>query len=69
MERAMFLNYKEFVKRRHQLKQVFSGMDREERQIYKWYIYANCLLTTKQKDLIWEYLHNDISNKRLKRGW
>ena len=61
-----FLGYREFVKNRHEIKRQFDKMTREQRRRYKCYDYSNSLISEDKKDLIWEYLNNDISNKKLK---
>ena len=61
-----FLGYREFVKNRHEIKRQFDKMTREQRREYKRFVYSNCLISEDNKDLIWEYLNNDISNKKLK---
>lgn len=66
MEQAMFMGYKDFVKRRHNIKKLYFLMPTKQKKIYKWYVYSNSLISEDNKDLIWEYLNNDISNTKLK---
>ena len=68
MEQAEFLGYKNFIKNRHEIKKQYFLMPFKQKQIYKWYVYANPLISEDNKDLIWEYLNNDISNTKLKNA-
>ena len=63
-----FIGFREFIKHRHEIKKAYFKMPFKEKKAYKWYVYSNCLIDEDNKDLIWEYLNNDISNTKLKSG-
>lgn len=43
------------------IKQLYKKMKYNEKQIYKWYCYANINITMYQKNKIWDYLNGSIN--------
>lgn len=55
----------DFFKFAKLIKIEYSKLNRHQREIYKWYCYANIHTTMHQKNKIWEYLNGDIDIIRL----
>lgn len=56
-EELCFFNLYEFYKNRKIIKHFYEGLDRDAKQFYKWYVYANIFMSEKEKDIIWRYLN------------
>lgn len=55
-ERMRFETYNDFYIRRKIIRDLFDKSSNDEKEIYKYYLYSNRLLSTMKVDLIWEYL-------------
>lgn len=55
-EQLRFETFNDFYVRRKIMREIFGELDRKEREIYKYYVYANSILSMVKKDIIWEYL-------------
>lgn len=57
-ERLLFIGYMSFYNNMDFIKKIFNSLDRNDRYIYKYYIYAQRYLDEKTCDLIWRYLNS-----------
>lgn len=53
----------EFILNAKTIKKVYKAMDYRQKQIYKWYCYANIHTNLYQKNKIWDYLNGSIGYK------
>lgn len=67
MEEIKFIGFKEFFKNRKHIKTIYNLMPLKEKYNLKWYLYSNCLINEQNKDIIWEWLHDDVSTNELKK--
>lgn len=56
----------EFIDNAVYIKRTYQHLNIDQREIYKWYCYANIHTTMYQKNKIWEYLNGDINLPMLK---
>lgn len=54
-----FVGYLGFYKKKDIIKQRYTKFSREDKWIYKWYIYSRRQLKEYTCDLIWRYLNDD----------
>lgn len=57
-----FETYNDFYIRRKIIKDNFERICTRDKEVYKYYLYANDVLTTPMKDLIWSYLVEPIDS-------
>jgi len=55
-ERMRFEIFNDFYVRRKIIKELFDKSNDDKKEIYKYYLYANGILSVRVKDCIWEYL-------------
>lgn len=55
-DRMRFDTFNDFYIRRKIIKGLFENLNADDREIYKYYLYANSLLSEMKKDCMWEYL-------------
>ena len=55
-ERMRFETFNDFYLRRRIIRDLFCKCNDDSKEIYRYYLYANSLLSTMKKDCIWEYL-------------
>lgn len=55
-EMMKFETYNDFYVRRYIIKNLFDKLDYDNREIYKYYLYSNRLLSVVKVDRIWEFL-------------
>lgn len=55
-ERMTFDTYNDFYLRRKIIKRLFDDLDRCDKEVYKYYVYANRILSDTKVDRIWEFL-------------
>lgn len=55
-ETMVFTTYNDFFKRRYIIKREFNKLNDEHKQVYKWYLYANRMLSTQKVNIMWEFL-------------
>lgn len=55
-ETLKFETYNDFYIRRHIIRKEFAGLTAKDKEIYKYYLYANSILSDVKKDIIWSYL-------------
>lgn len=53
----------DFIKYSKEIKQIYKRMNFNQKQIYKWYCYANIHTNQYQKNKIWDYLNGNIGYK------
>lgn len=63
-ENMYFSDFVEFYIKKKLIRVQFARMMKEEREMYKHYIYSKRILSTKVCDMIWEYL-NAIDDEEL----
>lgn len=56
----------EFMKNSEIIKYSYSHLTYNQKQLYKWYVYANIHIRLAEKDRIWSYLNDDITLNDLK---
>lgn len=56
-EQMWFFTYYDFCDNRKQIKELFNSFTRQQKQFYKWYVYANIHMNETFKDRIWSYLN------------
>lgn len=56
-ENMYFDDFLEFYAKKKLIRVQFDRMMRDEREMYKYYIYSKRILSTKVCDMIWEYLN------------
>lgn len=54
-----FLTYRDFCKNAKLLKAYYSTLEKNAKQFYKWYVYANIHMNESFKNLVWSYLNSD----------
>ena len=54
-----FIGYLDFYKKRNTIKTKYINFSREEKWIYKWYVYSRRQLKEYTCDLIWRFLNDD----------
>lgn len=53
-----FTEVDEFYRRKDEIKEKYQELDRETKEIYKWYFYFQfCLLKNPLKEMLWTYLN------------
>lgn len=50
----------ELMKNAELIKKVYEELTYKQKQLYKWYVYANIHTTEYQKNRIWDYLNSDM---------
>lgn len=55
-ERMRFETFNDFYVRRKIIKELFGRLSNNGKEIYKYYLYANSILSVQKKDCMWEYL-------------
>lgn len=55
-ERMRFETYNDFYLRKNIIRDMFKELSRDEQEIYRYYIYANRILSDMKADKIWEFL-------------
>lgn len=55
-ERMRFETYNDFYIRKNIIRELFLELTDDKREIYRYYIYANRLLSDMKADGIWEFL-------------
>ena len=55
-ERMKFETYNDFYLRKNIIRGLFKELDRNGQDIYRFYVYANRLLSDTKADRIWEFL-------------
>lgn len=56
-EEMWFFTYYDFCDNRHNIKQLFETLDKNQKLFYKWYIFANIHMNETYKNAIWDYLN------------
>jgi len=56
-----WLTPEDFIASAKDIKRVYNNMDLNQKQIFKWYCYANIHTTMHQKNKIWDYLNGYTS--------
>lgn len=57
-ENMMFIGYRDFYKKHHIIKDNYSKLNRNDKVIYKYYIYSRRQLRECTCDLIWRFLND-----------
>ena len=55
-ENMWFFTYYDFCDNRKTIKSIFDTLTRQQKQFYKWYVYANIHMNETFKNRIWDYL-------------
>lgn len=55
-ERMRFETYNDFYLRKNIIRDMFKELSRDEQEIYRYYVYANRILSDTKADRIWEFL-------------
>lgn len=55
-ERMRFETYNDFYVRKIVIRNLFKELSNDEKEIYRYYIYANRILSDVKADSIWEFL-------------
>lgn len=63
-ENMYFNDFIEFYAKKKLIRVMFGRMMRDEREMYKYYIYSKRIFSVKICDMIWEYL-NAIDDEEL----
>ena len=50
----------DFLRYARSIKRVYERMNYNQKQIYKWYCYANIHSSLYQKDVIWDFLNDRL---------
>ena len=59
-KRLLFYGFEHFFKRRLIIKALLATKTREEKKIYRWYLYAAPFITDTVKNYMWDYLQGYI---------
>ena len=57
-----FYGLLDFFKKRDFIKQEYQNMGKEEKRIYKMYVYSLGFENQEVKDMMWEYLNDNSAN-------
>lgn len=57
-----FYGVSDFCMNAEVIKKEYEDMVYEEKRMYKYYVYSNSFLTTKEKNIIWEYLNEPFGS-------
>ena len=69
MEETMrYITYKVFCNNAEYIKDYFYKLSKEEKSQFRKWVYENKVLNEYLKDLIWQYIMNDINRTQLNRG-
>ena len=67
----IFIGIKDFWLNKGLIKRHYQTIDYKQTMIFKWYIYQQPFLYEKEKDILWEFLNDDIDEtivlEKLKR--
>lgn len=58
-----FYTYEDFVKNAWGIKRLYRCLN--HKIFYKWYVYSNINISLKRKNIIWQYLNDDMSYEKL----
>ena len=65
-ETMWYFTYEDFCNNRYILRRLYKTLNKNEKQFYKWYVYANIHMGQSHKNAIWDYLNEyDISGLEL----
>lgn len=64
-ERLLFIGYMSFYNNKYFIKRVYGLMKLSDKYLYKYYVYSQRYLKTKECDLIWEWLNTDESDEKI----
>lgn len=53
-----FITYIDFCDNRRGIKRLYNELDRDGKEFYKWYVYANIHMKEFYKNAIWDYLND-----------
>ena len=56
-EEMWFFTYYDFCDNRHNIKQLFETLDKNQKLFYKYYVYSNIHMNETYKNAIWDYLN------------
>lgn len=54
-----FIGFRNFYKRRHQIKEKYQGLSSDEKYVYKYYVYSRRYIKERACDVMWEFLNTD----------
>ena len=63
VDKARFYNLLQFYNNKEYFRLVFSGMNSDDKKIYKMYVYSLPFMEDNIKDLIWDYLNGYEESK------
>lgn len=64
-ERMRFETFNDFYVRRKVIKELFDKSSDNMKEVYKYYVFANSILSTMKKECIWEYLVEPSDYRRI----
>lgn len=64
-EQMKFYTFYDFCDNRYILRILFRSLNRNAKQFYKWYVYANIHTNETYKNAIWDYLNDFIDDAQL----
>ena len=60
------IDFNDFIKNAYATRNLYKQLKIPQQRMYKWYVYANIDMTTKQKNAVWRFLNNEIFYSDLK---
>lgn len=60
-----FFSYYDFCDNRRAIKYHYDNLSKQERKLYKWYVYANIHMGEMFKNRIWDYLNGYDNGEEL----
>lgn len=64
-ERMRFETFNDFYIRRKIIKELFDKSSDNMKEVYKYYVFANSILSRMKKECIWEYLSEPSEYRRV----
>lgn len=56
----LYFGLDDFFKRRESIKELYISLDRRTKCIYKLYVYSRAYITEYWKNIIWDYLNDNV---------
>lgn len=57
-ENMWFITYTDFCDNRRGIRRLFNELDKNGKEFYMWYVYANIHMKECHKNAIWDYLND-----------